>query len=389
MISVDAAREALLRLASDMDFETIDLRQAGGRVLASDLVAGAPQPPFRASSMDGYALAGPAAVGAQLRVVGEAAAGRPSRGAVGPGEAIRILTGAAVPDSCDRVVVQEAVRREGDGIRLSADTSEDDNIRAIGKDFAAGHRLAAGSILTPARVALAAAMGHGTVAVRRHPDVAIVMTGDELTWPSAPLSPGAIHASNGFGLAAMIDDAGARARILPIARDDAAGLAAVLTLARDADLVLTIGGASVGDHDLVAEVAADAGLEKAFHGVRMRPGKPLLGGRLGRSVLVGLPGNPVSALVCGSVFVVPVIRSMLGLPPGPDFATQPLAHRIPANGGREHYMRARREPDGRVSVFESQDSSLLSVLSEADLLVRRLPDDPAREPGAMMDTLLL
>ena len=387
MISVDEARARLLALVEPSPVEAVPLHRAAGRVLARDLLAPAPQPPFAASSMDGYALAGPAGIGTTLPVVGEAAAGRPFAGALCDGQAVRILTGGALPEGADRIVIQEDVDRDGDAIVLRAAPAAGAHVRAAGSDFPAGHVITAPCVLTPARVALAAAMGHGVVEVRRRPDVAIAMTGDELVWPGEAIPDGSITASNGFGLAAMIQGAGAAARILPIARDDARSLRACLDLAADADLVVTIGGASVGDHDLVASVATGAGLALAFHTVRMRPGKPLLAGRLGRAAYVGLPGNPVSALVCGTVFVLPMVRTMLGLPPGPAMRSAPLAAAIDGNGPREHYMRARTEADGTVRVFERQDSSLLSVLSEADVLVRRPPGDPGRGAGEVVDVV--
>ena len=329
-----------------MPAEAVALRSAAGRVLAADLVAGHAQPPWAASSMDGYALRGPVEPGGSRRVIGQAAAGHPFQGAVARGDAVRILTGAPLPEGADRVVIQEDAARDGDDLRVRVPPAEGENVRPAGGDFAAGHRVAAPVRLDPARVALAAAMGHDVVTVRRRPEVAILMTGDELAWPGSPLGPGAIYASNGFGLAAMVEGMGAVARILPPARDDMEGLGAAMALGSGADLIVTIGGASVGDHDLVAGATGAAGLDLAFHTVRMRPGKPLLAGRLGGRAFVGLPGNPVSAMVCGAVFVAPMIRAMLGLPPGPEIVRRVLSAPLPANGGREHYMRASTAPGG-------------------------------------------
>ena len=229
-----------------------------------------------------------------------------------------------------------------------------------------------------------------TVRVARRPRVALISTGDELVMPGETPGPDQIIVSNTFGLHAMLTQAGAEPRILPIARDTATALSTVLGLVDDADLVITIGGASVGDHDLVAKVAAQLGLERAFHKVAMRPGKPLMSGRLGEAMMIGLPGNPVSAMVCGEIFVKPVIRAMQGLPAAPaPRETAHLAAGIGPNGPREHYMRARSEPDGRVTVFDRQDSSLLSVLGASDVLVVRPPEDPARAAGESVEIVRL
>ena len=235
--------------------------------------------------------------------------------------------------------------------------------------------------LRPAEIALLAAMNMGEVPVRRRPEVALVATGDELVMPGEAPGPDQIVASNAFGLKAMLEAAGAKARMLPIARDTRASLETALGLAEGCDLIVTIGGASVGDHDIIARLGPELGLERAFYKVAMRPGKPLMAGRMGTAALVGLPGNPVSAMVCGQVFVVPMIDAMLGLGarPAPRRAA-PLAAPLPENGPREHYMRARLT-DGGIRAEDRQDSSLLSILSHADALLVRPPRDPARETG--------
>ncbi|WP_299813206.1 molybdopterin molybdotransferase MoeA [uncultured Jannaschia sp.] len=387
MISVETATARLLELVVPLAPETVPLRAAAGRVLAAPVTARQSQPPFPASAMDGYAVAvANPAPGDTFRVVGEAAAGHPYGGALKGRDAVRIFTGAPLPPGSRRVVIQEDVTRDGDTIRLGDDLDLSDYIRPAGGDFEQGMKLAAPRRLGSRDIALLAAMGHGDVPVVRCPSVAIVMTGDELRAPGEPLAPGQITASNGYGLAAMLEAAGAEVRILPIARDRTGSLRTVLDLARGADLVVTVGGASVGDHDLVAGAAGAAGLDLAFHKVAMRPGKPLLAGRLQGAVMVGLPGNPVSAMVCGVVFLLPMLRRMLGLPPEVATVRCPLSAPLPANGGRQHYMRGRRVEGGCVAEAR-QDSSLLSVLARADLLILRPPNDPARETGDIVDVV--
>ncbi len=382
MISVDQALEQLFSLVSPIGAETVPLTQAVGRVLAADAIASRDQPPFAASAMDGYAVPGnEVAVGAEFDVIGEAAAGHGFDGACGPGQAIRIFTGAPVPHGATRVVIQEDVDRSGDRITLTDRLGGGDNIRPSGADFCAGDRLSAPRLLRPSDIALLASMNIAEVSVARRPDVALISTGDELVMPGEDPGPDQIIASNTFGLKALLDGIGARARILPIARDSRPLLEAAFDLAKDADLIVTIGGASVGDHDLVGDVAEDLGMQRAFYKIAMRPGKPLMAGRIGRSVLVGLPGNPVSAMVCGHVFLAPVIRAMLGLglPPSPRLSAR-LAADLPENGPREHYMRAQLDHN-QITPAERQDSSLLSVLSKANALIIRPPHAPALETG--------
>jgi molybdopterin molybdotransferase len=386
VISVAAALEALFELTPRLAAETVSLREAAGRVLAQDVVATRDQPPFPASAMDGYATA-EGESGTALRVVGEAAAGHRFARALFAGEAVRIFTGAPVPDGADRVVIQEDVERDGDEIRITETTPPGSHIRPSGTDFLAGARLTAPRRLSSSDIALLASMNAAAPVVARKPRVAIIATGDELVSPGEMPGPDQIIASNTYGLAALFEAEGAEVRLLPIARDTRAALGAVLDLVGDADLVITVGGASVGDHDLVAAVSGEAGLERAFYKVAMRPGKPLMAGRLGAAMMIGLPGNPVSAMVCGHVFVAPVLRAMQGLPAAPaPRITLPISEAIEANGPREHYMRAKISADG-VRVLERQDSSLLSVLSQADALVIRPPHDPARNAGSEVDVL--
>lgn len=388
MITVSQALDALFALVTSLPVEEVPLIAAAGRVLARDVMAMRDQPPFAASVMDGYAVA-QAQPGDQFTVIGESAAGHGFNGQVNTGEAVRIFTGAPLPNGCARVVIQEDVSCNGDVITIRDTLDTAQYIRPIGTDFAKGQMISAPKRLTSRDIALLAAMNIATVPVTRQPKVALIPTGDELVMPGETPGPDQIIASNTFGLHAQLEQLGARVRMLPIARDTKASLQTVLSLVDDADLVITIGGASVGDHDIVALLAQELGLERSFYKVAMRPGKPLMSGRLGNAMMIGLPGNPVSAMVCGTVFVTPVIKAMLGLPAQPIPQHQGvLAAPIAANGGREHYMRAQITPQG-IHVFERQDSSLLSVLADANALVVRPPNDPARDQGESVHYITL
>lgn len=386
MITTSEALALLFALTAPMPVEEILLRHANGRVLARDVSAERTQPPFAASSMDGYAVRrAEVEPDAMFKVIGEAAAGHRFEGALRAGQAVRIFTGAPVPDGADFVVIQEDTTRRGDLITLGHSIREKNNIRPAGGDFTVGDSLSAPRRLVPADIALLAAMNIARVPVYRRPLVAILATGDELVQPGEAPGPDQIIASNTYGLAAMLEDLGAQPRLMPIARDTEASLRRSFELARGADLIITIGGASVGDHDLVGPVAAAMGMEQAFYKVAMRPGKPLMAGRLEGAAMVGLPGNPVSAMVCGVIFVAPMIRAMLGL--GQHAAPRrrlPLAADIPANGPREHYMRAVVE-DGSVTAETRQDSALLSVLARANALLIRPPNDPVQAAGSMVE----
>lgn len=388
MISVDEALEHLFSLISPLGAEMVPLQEAAGRVLAEPAVARRDQPPFAASAMDGYALRGAEArPGAAFEVIGESAAGHGHGGSIGPGQAVRIFTGAPVPEGADRVVMQEDVTRDGDRIILGDRLDAGLHVRPRGADFAIGAELSAPRVLTPADIALLAAMNIPRVPVTRKPDVALISTGDELVMPGEEPGPDQIIASNTFGLKAMLDQAGASPRILPIARDSAPSLETAFDLARGADLVVTIGGASVGDHDMVGDVAASLGMERSFYKVKMRPGKPLMAGRMDRAAMVGLPGNPVSAMVCGHVFLAPMVRAMLGLGAArtPRLMAR-LAQDMPAGGPREHYMRA-EVSEGRITPEPRQDSALLSVLARANALMIRQPDDRPRRRGEAVEYL--
>lgn len=390
MISVEAAMDAVLALVTPLQTEEVALRAANGRVLSRPVMARRSQPPFDASSMDGYALRrAEVEPDAMFKVVGEAAAGHGYAGTIRAGQAVRIFTGAPVPDGADFIVIQEDVTRRGNLITLSHRVDDKDNIRPAGGDFKQGEELSAPRLLGPADVALLAAMNLAKVPVTRKPVIAILGTGDELVQPGESPGPDQIIASNTYGLAAMFEDAGAEVRMLPIARDTAASLKQAFALAHGADLIVTIGGASVGDHDLIAPVAAELGMEQAFYKVAMRPGKPLMAGKIGDSAMIGLPGNPVSAMVCGAIFVLPMLRRMLGLNEvHAPLRAAPLGRGIGANGPRAHYMRAKLR-DGALYPDDRQDSSLLSVLAQADALMIRPPLDPARDSGDIQRYILI
>jgi molybdopterin molybdotransferase len=391
MISVSEARAHLLELVSPLGTELVPLAEAAGRVLADDVAARRDQPPFAASAMDGYAVkSAEVELHAMFKVIGEAAAGHGFDGTVGAGQAVRIFTGAPIPDGADFVVIQEDVTAKGTLITITDVPGDNPNVRPRGGDFKNGQTISAPRLLTPSDIALLAAMNIAEVPVARKPDIALISTGDELVMPGGTPGPDQIIASNTFGLKAMLEGLGAQVRILPIARDTHSSLRTAFSLAEGADLIVTIGGASVGDHDLVGEVAADLGMERSFYKVAMRPGKPLMAGRLGTSAMAGLPGNPVSAMVCGHIFLTPMVRAMLGLPPLQEvILSAPLAAPLGQNGPREHYMRATLTDDGQIRAFERQDSALLTVLAEADALLIRPPHDPPREIGETMSYLRL
>jgi molybdopterin molybdotransferase len=378
VISVDQALAHVFTLADPMPHETVPLRHAAGRVLAEPVIARRDQPPFRASIMDGYAVAGDHA---SYHVVGETPAGSPSPASISDGEAVRVFTGAPVPEGATRVIIQEDVTRERDRITLMKDADFQIYIREIGRDFKVGNSIPARRRMTPALVALAASMNSPEVTVARRPVVAFIATGSELVMPGETPQPSQIIASNGFALAAIAEADGAEARLLPIAHDTRPKLEAALDLARGADLIVTIGGASVGDYDLVGEVAGDMGLERAFYKIAMRPGKPLMAGRLNGTPMLGLPGNPVSSIVCGHIFMRPLLRAMQGLPQAPLAERKgTLAAPVGPNGPRQHYMRAMLERNA-LTIAEHQDSALLTVLADANALVVRPPNDPAKDAG--------
>lgn len=393
--------EALARILEGVQptaaSEPRDLMQAAGCVLAAPLAARLTQPPFDASAMDGYAVrsADVARLPASLEVIGESAAGHGFTGRVATGQAVRIFTGAPVPAGADAIVIQENVTRSGTRITVTDGQIDPEFVRPRGGDFTAGQvLLPADRRLTARDLTLAAAMGHGALTVRRPPVVAIFATGDELVLPGETPGQDQIVCSNTFGLASLIRAAGGEPRFLGIARDTRESLEAHVERARGADILVTAGGASVGDHDLVAPVLTQRGMALAFWKIAMRPGKPLMFGRLGSQLVLGLPGNPVSSLVCARLFLVPLIRALLGLEPEPHRPIEArTATALAANGPRAHYMRATSRPgrDGvrEVTPVRSQDSSLMSPLAEADCLIVRPISGPALPAGAPVPVLLL
>lgn len=373
MLSVAEAKARILELSDPLPAEDVPLRQAAGRVLAKPIIAARTQPPFAASAMDGYAVRNhEAQPGMVLDVIGESAAGHGYNGALPKGKTIRIFTGAPVPKGADAILIQEDAIRDGHQIRVRDTRDTKTYIRPAGADFSAGEEYFPNHRLNPQDIALAAAMNHAELSVRKRPIVALIATGDELVHPGQTPNSDQIVSSNNYGLHAMLQAAGADPRLLPIALDTPQSLSSVFDLAGDSDLIVTLGGASVGDHDIVQSTASEKGLELDFYKIAMRPGKPLMAGKMGNVPMIGLPGNPVSAMVCGAVFLLPLINRMLGLPESEKPKTAQLTHDLKQNGPREHYMRA-HVVDGAVTVFERQDSALLSVLSAANALVIRKP----------------
>ncbi|MEQ1710472.1 MAG: gephyrin-like molybdotransferase Glp [Hyphomicrobium sp.] len=396
-LSVDQALRAILDDAGPLASEHVGIHEAGGRILAAPVVARLTQPPFDASAMDGYAVRARdvAALPAALRLTGEAAAGRGFRGSVGAGEAVRIFTGAPVPQGADAIVIQENVRRDGDRVVVTDGTPDPGHIRPRGGDFAEGRvLLEAGRRLDARALTLAAAAGHAALVVHRRPVVAILATGDELVPPGTMPGRDQIISSNPVGLAAMVRAAGGEPRLLGIAHDTAADLAAKIALAEGADVLVTIGGASVGDHDLVAPALREAGVILGFWKIAMRPGKPMMFGTRGALRVLGLPGNPVSSLICARVFLLPLLTRLAGRA---DAALRDqsarLAVAIESNGPRQHYMRATLETADPAAALvrpaPSQDSSLLAPLAEADCLIVRPPGAPALAAGEIVPILTL
>jgi molybdopterin molybdotransferase len=315
LLPVEDALARLLGDAVPMPIEQVALMRALGRVLAEPVKAIVTQPPFDASAMDGYAVRAEdvARLPTRLTVIGEAAAGRRFAGHLGEGQAVRIFTGAPLPPGADAIVIQENCAREGSIVIVREGTPDAAHVRRRGGDFASGSVLLhAGAKLGARQITLAAAMGHASLSVHRKPAVGILASGDELVLPGAMPGPDQIVCSNPFGVAALLQAAGAEPRFLGIAADTRASLNAMSDQASDCDLLVTIGGASVGDHDLIAPVLEARGMALDFWKIAMRPGKPMLYGRLGSQRVVGLPGNPVSALICARVFLVPLIERLTG-----------------------------------------------------------------------------
>ncbi len=391
LLPVEEARARMSAGLAPGPAETVALADAVGRVLAEDVTAGRDQPPYDASAMDGWAVRQADLGGGPLRVQGESAAGRPFAGPLAPGAAVRVFTGAAVPAGADRVVMQEEAERDDDRVRF-APVGDTRHVRPRGGDFRAGDVLLPhGTRIDPWRLMLAASAGRGSLAVAPRPRVAILSTGEEIVEAGAPAADHQIFESNGPALAARADAWGATVIRLKPAGDDEAAIAAAVAGA-GAELIVTIGGASVGDHDLVKPALGRLGLELAVASVNVRPGKPTWSGRLadGRRVL-GLPGNPASALVCAELFLRPLLLTWQGADPAFPIRPVRLAAPLPATGPREHWMRARLHAaeDGTTlaRVFPDQDSSLVAVFAAADALIRRPAGAPPLPAGAVVDAL--
>jgi len=389
MISVEEARKRLLRPLKPLAAEQVGLAEAFGRVLAENVTARRTQPPAALSAMDGYAVraADVARVPVRLKVVGAVPAGKSYEKPVRPGEAVRIFTGAPLPEGTDAIVIQEDTEREGDVVVVKEGAPGGRYVRPAGLDFVAGSvGIVAGRRLTARDIGLAAAMDRPWLMVRRRPRVAILATGDEIVMPGDPIGPNQIVSSNSIALGAFVRACGGIPLQLGIAADRPEALRQAAEGARGADLLVTTGGASVGEHDLVKDALGAAGLELDFWKIAMRPGKPLMVGRYRDAAMVGLPGNPVSTLVCALIFLKPAIERLSGLDPSAEPpATARLARPLPENDRREDYLRATlaRGADGDLEAtpFEKQDSSMISLLARSDCLVVRPPLAPAAAKG--------
>jgi molybdopterin molybdotransferase len=397
MISVAEARQRLLAQIAPLGSEQIAVGDGFGRILAEDLAARRTQPPAALSAMDGYAVRSTdvATVPARLRVVGSAPAGQSYDHALGAGEAVRIFTGAPLPEAADAIVIQEDTDRDGDIVVIKEASAAGRHVRAAGLDFRVGEvKLKAGRRLTARDVGLAAAMNRPWLRVHRRPRVAILPTGDEVVLPGDPVGPNQIVSSNGFALAALVQGCGGVAVSLPIAPDDAAALQELAAAATGIDLLVTTGGASVGEHDLIREALGETGLVLDFWQIAMRPGKPLMVGKFRGTPMIGLPGNPVSTMVCAMLFLKPAIEKLSGIEPRePTLQKARLGAALKANDRRQDYLRATltRLPDGTLEArpFGKQDSSMTSLLAEADCLIVRPPHAPAVIAGDPVEIMLL
>ncbi|HEV7254634.1 MAG TPA: gephyrin-like molybdotransferase Glp [Mesorhizobium sp.] len=398
LLPVDEALARLLDGAEPHGSEDVPLADAAGRVLAENVIARRTQPPFEASAMDGYAVRAQdiASVPARLALIGMAAAGHGFHGAVGAGQAVRIFTGAPLPQGADTIAIQENVASLGDrNVEVRQSEPVGRHIRQRGLDFAKGDvLLEAGRTLDAGALSLAAAGNHASLPVLKRPLVAIIATGDELVPPGAEPEPDQIVASNNVGVAAVVREAGGEVLDLGIAPDRKEEIDRLLRQASEAgaQLVVTIGGASVGDHDLVQAVLREAGMALDFWKIAMRPGKPLMFGRLGGMRCVGLPGNPVASLVCGHVFLKPLVARLAGRPHETLMREAVLGAAMAANDTRQDYVRAsaERTEKGLVATpFPIQDSSMLRFFAAADALIVRPPFAPAAEAGERCPVLML
>ena len=388
LLSVAEALARVTQGLEPLEPERVKLEQARGRVLAEDIAAHLTQPPFDAAAMDGYAVraADVAVLPATLRLIGDALAGRGFDGEVNQGEGVRIFTGAPVPKGADTVVIQENTE-VAPGVVTVKDAAPRRHIRPRGQDFTKGEvLLRAGTRLGPRELMLAAAMNHAELPVRRKPKVAILATGDEVVPPGTALDRDQIVSSVPVGLAALIEAQGGEPMSLGIAQDTAESIVTLASTGKGADILVTVGGASVGERDLVSAALRSGGMELDFWKIAMRPGKPLLYGRLGNQRVLGVPGNPVAALICGLVFLVPMLHRLLGLREhGREPQEAVLGQALEANGPREHYMRAtstwRSGGERLVIPLAAQDSALMADFARADCLIVRPPDAPALAEG--------
>lgn len=396
MISVEEARGRILDALRPTPAEIVALADAWNRVTAEGVTARLTQPPADVSAMDGYALrAADGVLSASLRVVGAAPAGHPFDGRVASGEAVRLFTGSVVPSGADSILLQEDATRDGDTVRVNEAVVAGRHIRRAGQDFAAGDVVVpAGRRITARDVGLAAAANHPWLAVHRRPRVAILATGDEIAMPGEPIPPGGIVSSNSHALAALVRAVGGDPVVLPVAPDDRSAIGAVADSVVGMDMLVTTGGASVGDHDLVIESLKARGMTLDFWQIAMRPGKPLLFGQLGPTPVLGLPGNPVSAMVCATLFLLPALARLSGLPAAPPpVSVAILGAALKQNDHRADHLRATVSTDsaGRIvaTPFPVQDSAMLRRLATADALVLRAPHAPALPQGAEVGIIRL
>jgi molybdopterin molybdotransferase len=383
LLPVADALQRVLAQASALPTERVPITEAHGRVLADNVRSLRTQPPVEVSAMDGYAVRAADVISAptDLRIVGEVAAGRPFTGEVRPGQAVRIFTGGELPAGADTIVVQEQTRREDNNVIVTAVPQKGRHIRAAGLDFKEGETLLErGRVLTGRDLGLAAAMNHPILPVHRKPRVALLATGDELVLPGRQPGPGQIVYSNGYSVATLARQEGAEVSDLGIARDSVADTVAAIQDARmrRADVLVTMGGASVGDYDLVQQALTEEGMDLSFWKIAMRPGRPLMHGRLGQIHVLGLPGNPVSAYVCAVLFLIPLLRTLTGR----SDVSIPTEHALlgsdlPENDERADYLRGRLSRSSRGALvatpFPMQDSSMTRVLANADCLILREP----------------
>lgn len=394
LMPVADAYAAVLKDADALAEEHVALNDAYHRTLARDVIALRTQPPAAMSAMDGYAVrAADAVLNARLKVVGEVAAGRPFDDIISAGEAARIFTGGVVPKGADTVVIQEDTARDGDTVIINEAIQPGKNIRPAGIDFREGDvLLRRGSLLSDRALALAAGMNHPRLPVHRRPKVAILATGDELVEPGTIPGPGQIVYSNVFALSALARSEGADVTNLGVAKDTLESTTAGIRRARDlgADILITTGGASIGDHDLVQRALECEGVEMAFWKIALRPGKPMMHGRLGPMRVLGLPGNPVSSYVCAFLFLVPLIRLLSGRTTIDHPLDQAVLGRdLPANDKRQDYLRARLDVNGVATPVNHQDSSLVANLAAANALIVRPPFAPAAPAGSPCTILKL